>query len=62
MVNSKYNKISKYEKFLKDLLKHTNTQIQGFTYLQKGYTNVTFREVFQSLGSIKKKIEEFIEE
>ena len=62
MTKSKYTKIIEHEKFLDRLLKHVENQIKGFTYLEKGYTNATFKEVFQSLESIKKKIKEFQEE
>jgi len=54
--------ISKHEKFLDKLLEHIKNQIKGFKYLEKGYTNITFRDISQSLESIKKKIEKFREE
>lgn len=56
-MKSKYDKISKHEKFLNELLNFVNSQIKEFKYLHLGYSSVIFREVFQSLESIKSKIE-----
>ena len=61
-MTKRFMRIVKHEKFLDELLDFVNNQIKGFKYLQRGYTDVTFREIFQSLESIKKKIEKFEEE
>jgi len=62
MRKSRYMRISKHEKFLTKLLSYVNDQITEFRSLQNDLEFATFEEVFQTLESIKKKIEKFREE
>jgi len=58
----KYNKLAKYENFVEDLKKFIKKEKYGYQQLQKGYTNITFREIFSTIDFIEKKIENFEKE
>jgi len=56
-MTTKYNKLAKYENFVEDLKKFLKREKDGYQELQKGWQNVTFREVFSTIDFIEKKIE-----
>ena len=62
MKKVRYNKIAKYENFIEDLKKFIKKEKYGYQQLQKGYTNITFREIFSTIDFIEKKIETIEEE
>jgi len=53
----KHNKIARYENFVEDLKKFIKKEKYGYQQLQKGYTNITFREIFSTIDFIERKIE-----
>jgi len=61
-MTTKFNKLAKYENFVEDLKKFLKREKYGYQELQKGYTNVTFREIFSTIDFIEKKIENLEEE